>query len=263
MQLAEWFREPAGQRLLQEEAASLGRLARRFHGDTLLWAGCHELATDTVRGCMIRHRFYAAFGLEAAHPEDLATLCCDLPALPLPNNSVDAMVFHHGLEACGDPRGALREAARVLHPGGRLVICAFNPVSLAGLRRVYAGFVDDAFSGSHWVRSGRLLDWLAVLGFEIQGRVQYLSYSLPFKRSGGSGADGRTARLMRRYQPPFGSVYVLSALKQAIAVRPQWQPSRLAAAKLTPAGYSKAAVARATPGQVIPFPQWKSVDRSR
>lgn len=241
----------------------MARLARRFHGDALVWAGCQQLASETVRGCMVRHRFYAATKAFGQSPDDLAGVQCMLSALPLPNNCLDAMVFHHGLETSEDPRGALREAARVLHPGGRLVICAFNPFSLAGLRRAYAGVFRDRFSGSHWVRAGRLLDWLAVLGFEQQGKVQYLSYSLPFNRSGGSGAEGAMARLMRRHQPPWGSVYLLSAVKQAVAMRPNWQPARLKAAKLAPVAYPKISVARAVQGEVVPFRQWKSVDRPR
>lgn len=241
----------------------MARLARRFHGDTLLWAGCHELASETVRGCMVRHRFFAATSAFSSSPDDLAVMQCDLTALPLPNSCLDAMVIHHGLETSNDPRGVLREAARVLQPGGRLVICAFNPLSLAGLRRAYAGVVNDPFSGSLWVRAGRLLDWLAVLGFERQGRVQYLSYGLPFNRSGGARGDGRLLRIIRHHQPPFGSVYLLSAIKQAVAVRPNWQPSALSSRKLAPVAYPKTAVARSLAGRVVPFASWKSVDRTR
>jgi len=239
-------------------------MARRFHGDTLLWAGCHQLASDTVRGCMIRHRFYAASGAFVETPDDLVTLRCELSALPVPNNCLDAMVLHHGLENTADPRGALREAARALHPGGRLVICMFNPVSLVGLRRLYAGVVEDEFSGLHCVRVGRLLDWLNVLGFELQGRVKYLSYNLPFNRAGKLRTDGGDSRLQRRHQLPGGCVYILSAVKQAVAVRPTWQPARLGTGKLNPAAYPNASVARPVgSGRVLQFPGWKGVERTR
>ena len=58
--LSAWFDTPQGARLLREERAYLGEAARRFHGDTLLWAGCHGEVSRTVRGCMIRHRLFAS-----------------------------------------------------------------------------------------------------------------------------------------------------------------------------------------------------------
>ncbi len=242
----------------------LGEMARRFHGDTLLWAGCHQLAGDTVRGCMIRHRFFALTEAFVEYPDDLVALSCDLSTLPLPNNCLDAMVLHHGLENTADPRSALREAARVLHPGGRLVVCAFNPISLVGLRRLYAGVVEDDFSGIHCVRAGRLLDWLSVLGFEVQGRVKYLSYNLPFNRAGKPRADGDKPRLLRRHQPPGGGVYMLAAVKQAMAVRPKWSSARLGPGKLSPATYPNASAARpAGSGRILQFPDWKAVERTR
>ena len=146
-------------------AAQLGRdvsresaTYRRVHGDAMLWVGCHGDITRTVRGCMVRNRLFAS-EIQGGGPDDLSSLCCALEALPLPNNSLDAMVLHHALEVSADARSGLREAARVLVPGGRLVICGFNPMSLWGLRRLYAQVSDDAFTGTHWVTAVRLLDW--------------------------------------------------------------------------------------------------------
>lgn len=205
---------------------------------------------------MIRHRFFAVTKAFVEYPDDLVALSCDISSLPLPNNCLDAMVLHHGLENAADPRSALREAARVLHPGGRLVVCAFNPISLVGLRRLYAGVVNDEFSGIHCVRAGRLLDWLSVLGFEVQGRVKYMSYNLPFNRAGKLRMDGNKPRLPRRYQPPVGSVYILAAVKQAVAMRPSWQSARLGPGKLSPVTYPNASAARPIgSGRVLQFPE--------
>lgn len=256
--MTEWFATPQGARLIREESGLLSQAVRRFHGDSLLWLGCHEEIARTVRGCMVRNRFYAS-ELAAAGSDDLSPLRCAAAALPLPNNSVDAMVLHHVLEGCGDPRGGLREAARVLVPGGRLVVCAFNPLSLWGLRRAYAGVVPDAFSGTQFLTSFRLLDWLALLGFERQGDVRYLSYNLPFgapRRDADS--PGRGERLLRRLQPPFGGVQVISVIKQALAVRPDRRAARINGAKLLPAAYPKSAVNRAP---VLQLSDWKDLER--
>lgn len=238
----------------------LGEAARRFHGDTLLWAGCHEHTAETVRGCMVRHRLYACADPSPA-VEDLAPLRCHLDALPLPNNSLDAMVLHHALEACPDPRGGLREAARVLVPGGRLVVCAFNPMSLWGARCAYARFRDDVFSGLRLVGTLRLRDWLALLGFELQGEVRYLTYTLPFQvgRDAPRAAPGRTERLLRRLQAPVGGVYVIVATKQAVALRPSWRSRPIRTSALAPAAYPKSAVQRAP---VLYLRDWKDVERN-
>jgi SAM-dependent methyltransferase len=245
----------------------LGEAARRFHGDTLLWAGCHEGVAETVRGCMVRHRLYAAPDAVSG-VDDLSSVRCRLDAVPLPNNSLDAMVLHHALETCPDPRGGLREAARVLAPGGRLVVCAFNPLSLWGLRRAFAHLRDDAFTGMRLVSSIRLLDWLALLGFEVQGPVRHLCYTLPFRfgrEANGAQprraeAPGRLERTMRRHQAPVGGVYLIVATKQAMALRPNWRVSRVKAPGLVPAAYPKSAVQRAR-APVLNLRDWKGVER--
>lgn len=209
---------------------------------------------------MVRNRLYAS-DLPGQAPEDLSSLCCAPEALPLPNNSLDAMVLHHALEAAADARSALREAARALRPGGRLVICTFNPLSLWGARRLYAHVWDDSFAGLRLVSPLRMRDWLALLGFELHDGVQYLSYTLPFSRGTGESAPGRTETLLKRLQPPVGGVYLISAVKQAVALRPHWRDTRVKAGKLLPAAYPKSAVSR-TRAPVLDIRNWKDVERS-
>jgi SAM-dependent methyltransferase len=250
-----------GNRLVSEEAQYLGEAARRFHGDGLLWVGCNEATAGVVRGCMVRHRLFASEESVSAS-DDFTTLRCALEAVPLPNNSLDAMVLHHALEVTVDPRSALREAARVLAPGGRLVICAINPLSLWGARALLAPMRNDAFSGLKLVTSARLLDWLALLGFERQAKVRYLAYNLPFGRGADRSGPGRTERLMKRLQPPFGGVYVISVMKQAAASRLQWQGTAVKGRTLLPAAYPKSAVNR-EPAPVLRLSDWKDLERGR
>lgn len=260
-QLAQWFAAPQGARLLHEEAGYLCEAARRFHGDSLLWVGCHADITRTVRGCMVRNRLFAS-ELPGQAPDELPRLCCELASLPLPNNSLDAMVLHHALETSGDPRGALREAARVLVPGGRLVICTFNPLSLWGARCLYGRVRHDGFGRLRLVTAFRLLDWLALLGFELHQSVQYLSYNLTFSATRDDvPLPGRGERLMRRLKPPFGGVYLVSVVKQAAALRPPRLTARInKRPSLVPATYPKSAVSR-TRAPVLQFSDWKDLER--
>ncbi len=50
-------------------------------------------------------------------------------ALPFPDDSFDAVLMSHSIEHCQDPRRAVREAARVLKPGGSLTITTPNGAS--------------------------------------------------------------------------------------------------------------------------------------
>lgn len=241
--LASWFDSVSGQRLLAEQTPIVGECARRFHGDTLLWAGCHTDLTDTVRGCMVRNRFYLeTCGGVAGCPQegDAASFRADLHELPLANNALDAVVLHHVLEGAQDPRTAIREIARVLAPGGRLLIVAFNPWSLWGIRGAYARFFRDSFSGLRFVSPHRLLDWLTVLGFELQQEVKYLAYELPFStRNKDAGLWKRFRALCADHGLPVGGVYVISAVKQAAAMRPDWSLAAVRGRKLAPAVYPK------------------------
>jgi len=260
--LAEWLASPQGERLLREESGPLSEAVRRFHGDSLLWVGCHEDIAGTVRGCMVRNRLFASED-PANAPEELSSLCCALDALPLPNNSLDAMVLHHALEVSADPRSGLREAARVLVPGGRLVICAFNPISLWGIRNLYGRLRQDSFGSLRLVTTFRLLDWLALLGFEIQQQVQYLSYGLSLAPTSDEPAGpGRVEQLMKRLQSPVGGVYVVSVVKQVAALRPPWRTARVKSPKLLPAAYPKSAVNR-DPAPVLQMSDWKDLERGR
>lgn len=68
----------------------------------------------------------------------------DAQALPLEENSVDVVSIAFGIRNVMDPGRALREFARVLRPGGRLVVLEFDQPPLAPVRwfnNFYAGWV--------------------------------------------------------------------------------------------------------------------------
>ncbi len=154
-----WTQTPVGQRLLRDVRPTFDALVRRMHGDTLLWCGEHAESLSSLQRSMVRHRFVLT-GSPQALPEETIPLVARTDRLPFTNSSMDGIVLHHALEPLADPRDALREIARVLHPGGRLVIVAFNPWSLLGTRRLYARVGRDAFTPHHFVNPVRLLEWL-------------------------------------------------------------------------------------------------------
>lgn len=82
----------------------------------------------------------------------------DIYALSLADRQADAIVMHQVLHFLSDPGLAIREAARVLAPGGRLLIVDFAPHDLEFLRDAEAherlGFSHDQVKG--WLRDAGL-----------------------------------------------------------------------------------------------------------
>ena len=75
----------------------------------------------------------------------------DLYALPLRDAEADAVLLHHVLHFVQAPGQAIAEAARVLGPGGRLLIADFAPHAREELRSDHAhvrlGFSDEQVAG--------------------------------------------------------------------------------------------------------------------
>jgi len=86
----------------------------------------------------------------------------DMYSLPLPSGSADTVIIHLVLHFAQQPAAAVSEAARLLSPGGRLLIIDFAPHEREELRTRDAharlGFAADAVTG-----------WMAAAG--LQARV--------------------------------------------------------------------------------------------
>ena len=243
----DWSRTKFGERLLAEEQPRLDELVRRLHGDVLVWSGPFSESARGVKRCMARRCLYLSNGQSKAS-EDLgmATFAGHLEALPLPNNSVDGFVLHHTLELTGDPRRALREVGRVVAPGGRIGICAFNSFSAWGLRRLYGRFRTDVFSNVKFVNPLRLFDWLALLGLELEEPAAYLGFGAPVNFAQGIRAGGgrfgreRVAGWLGDARPPLGAVLMASAVKQAQGASFTGPERPLGGRKLAAASYPRA-----------------------
>jgi demethylmenaquinone methyltransferase/2-methoxy-6-polyprenyl-1,4-benzoquinol methylase len=81
----------------------------------------------------------------------LLPLVTDAEHLPLPDRCVDRVSIAFGLRNCTDKAQVLREARRVLKPGGRFLCLEFSKLQIVALRRLY-----DAWSFRVLPRLGRI-----------------------------------------------------------------------------------------------------------
>jgi ArsR family transcriptional regulator len=103
---------------------------------------------------------YARANLERSETSRAHVRQGDIYDLPLADQAVGAAVMHQVLHFLSDPARAVREAARVLAPGGRLLIVDFAPHELEFLRDQFAherlGFSNQ-----------QVAQWLADCGLEL------------------------------------------------------------------------------------------------
>ena len=82
----------------------------------------------------------------------------DIQHLPFPRDAFDLVTVHQVLHFLNDPERAVAEAARVLRPGGRLLIVDFAPHDLEFLRERHAhrrlGFAQSAVR--QWIETAGL-----------------------------------------------------------------------------------------------------------
>ena len=82
----------------------------------------------------------------------------DIRATGLPDAVADLVVVHQVLHYLTEPAGAVAEAARLVAPGGRLLIVDFAPHELEFLREQHQhrrlGFSDDEMT--HWLQAAGL-----------------------------------------------------------------------------------------------------------
>lgn len=139
-------------RLLVDLGTGTGRMLE-------LLAGRYERAI----GFDINHTMldYARGKIEASGLRSAGVRHGDLYDVPLANGAADAIVMHQVLHFLTEPLQAIREAGRILAPGGRLIIVDFAPHAMEFLRETFA-HERLGFSGP------QMAQWLAEAGLRLE-----------------------------------------------------------------------------------------------
>jgi SAM-dependent methyltransferase len=218
----DWFQTPLGQYLLKKEQDYFDHAVADIFGFNAVQLGLVEF--DLLRSCRMPFCFKSA-----KHGNTL--LKSDAHELPVANQSMDLVLLPHVLEFALNPHQVLREAERVLRPEGQLLISAFNPVSLWGLRRLMGQRIDYPWNG-RFITLLRIKDWLALLGLEVTAG-QMCCYVPPFRREKWIERCTFMESAGERWWSLAGGVYFLLAKKRVRGMRvivPGWKKSLAAQA---------------------------------
>ena len=126
--------------LAQDLARSGVRVVAIDHSRRMLASAEHRLAAEQIENVTLRHG--------------------DATALPLADGEVDAALAHMVLHYVASPAEAVREMARVVRPGGRVVVVDFVQTESEWLKRelgaLWQGF--HAESICEWLRDAGLIE---------------------------------------------------------------------------------------------------------
>lgn len=225
-ELREWFDTELGQQLLAAERDLLDRLLPTMFGYHLLQISIDN-RLDLARESPVRHQVLVNPVSELGLP-DTAVIGRN-EELPFAHNSIDVVLLHHALDFAESPHQVLREASRVLRPGGYLLNVGFNPMSWWGLYRQFRFNKDGVPWKGHFISSHRMHDWLALLELT---EVKVLSgfYSLPFEKPLWRQNSRLLESAIRRCSPNTGAFMLQIARKDVggmTPTTPAWKRRKL------------------------------------
>ena len=220
--LSDWFKTDLGEEVLQKETALLGRLLPSMFGYYLVQAGVGQpqwLAENSV----IHRKLYVCE--QPQQSSRYHCVCSRLDDMAIATESVDVAILHHSLDFESAPHRVLREVARVVIPGGKIVIVGFNPWSLWGLCRLALTGADRLPWSGNFLSPYRISDWLKLLDFQVEG-CESLMHGLPTSGTRARKLFGWLAFVGQHVWRQQGGIYVLVATKQVSTLTPI-KPKRL------------------------------------
>lgn len=220
-----WIAGRLGHRIQVEERRLARRELRRLFGQVVVQVG-GTAGFPLIADSLAPVRFHVVFGGELPRKPHCPVIIAEDNFLPFPTDSVDILVLQHSLDISAHPHQVLREAERVLRPGGRLLLFGFNPASSWGLRRMLSTPLDSLLPWhARFMRRSQIEDWCRLLNLAPE-LSRHAVYSLPIAKKGVRKLFKNLEHRMARNEWPIGAVYCLRAKKERNAYIPG-KPSSL------------------------------------
>lgn len=215
----QWFETRWGRYAFDRESRAVSRAAGAGRGTVVVDVGCGTARftnrmSDAGAWALGVDCEPAMLGYARGHTA-VPLVSADALALPLCDGSVDVALAITVLEFVSDPGAAMAEMARVVRPGGRIVVGALNPRSAWGVAHRHE------LTGPPW-NAARFLTRaeLRALG-RGYGRVElrsalYAPGGVPFL-----GALGPVLEGLGHAVPAWGAFQVLVVHNDRVAVAPR------------------------------------------
>ncbi len=214
-EIQNWFDTPLGRKMLSEEQRLVDRALTQIQGNRLLQVTLdgRRWLCDNARA---QHGVLVAPRIELGMEHN--SILAEHEALPVQSAVIDILVLHHALEFSPEPHQVLREAARVLRPGGHLVLINFNPNSLFGLHRLLKRSTDAPWN-SELLSAGRLTDWFRLLQLQPL-TTESRGYDYPLENEKWRRRLQPLGVLVRNLPIPSGNILLMTARKDVSGMTP-------------------------------------------
>lgn len=221
-----WVTGQLGHRIQVEERRLARRELRRLFGQVVVQVG-GTAGFPLIADSLAPVRFQVVLGGDLPEHAHCPMVVAEDCLLPFATDSVDILVLHHTLDLSQHPHQVLREAERVLRPGGRLLTFGFNPNSSWGLRQLLTSRFDSLIPWRlRFRRRTQVEDWCRLLNL-VPELSRHAVYSLPLVRKSVRKALKGLEHRLAKGEWPIGAVYCIRAKKERNAYIPS-KLSRLA-----------------------------------
>jgi SAM-dependent methyltransferase len=199
-----WRAFAHGEWLRGQVEATLAPYIERLYGYHFARVGALS-AELTLPNSAIKHCFSVA---SQASPH--TQVCAQPVHLPFAEASIDAILLAGELEFARDPHQVLREISYSLIADGRLIYVGFNPLAWHHVQRLWPGRAKQYPWNGRWFMRSRVLDWLALLNFEVN-ETQYFAPSFLQQRW---HWPEQLAAEVHKWLPQLGACYLIVARKR-------------------------------------------------
>lgn len=213
-----WAQLPAGEAIKDAVQTVSNSFSARIFGYHLVKLG--TLSSEiALNKCNVKHQIrQTPVQVDATSVLSLST------ELPYVENSIDGFLLANELDFCQDPHQLLREVDRCITQDGYIILSGFNPYSLTGIGKYLPLKRGNLLHDARFFSSGRVKDWLQLLGYEII-ETRHIMFSMLFIKKQFSLPASWHNRITR-YFPWCSSVYVILARKRVIpmtTIKPAWK----------------------------------------